>query len=370
MQKLALSSLLAIALLFSACHHRKQTASTPLQIEVTEAREDSISMRYTFATHLQYNYEAVIEPRVNGYLLRKHYADGQMVRRGDLLFEIDASLLNTSLLSAEAELSSAIAEQTSARSDYQRAIPLARLEAISSSQLDSYRASAASADSRVRAAREQVENARLQVGYARIYSPINGIVAHSNAHEGDYVGPGTQFSTLTTIASADTLTADVAIPTSLYMRYKENNTSSIDNATLLSDIRLRLANGQEYPYAGRYDYTRQVISPTAGTIVIVVDFPNPQQSLKVGEYGYVECNIGPRQRVITVPQQAITTQQNIHSAWVILPDSTAQWREVTLGEAIDGRWIILSGISRGERVAVKGVQKLHNGEKVIPKTME
>ena len=86
MQKLALSSLLAIALLFSACHHRKQTASTPLQIEVTEAREDSISMRYTFATHLQYNYEAVIEPRVNGYLLRKHYADGQMVRRGDLLF--------------------------------------------------------------------------------------------------------------------------------------------------------------------------------------------------------------------------------------------------------------------------------------------
>ena len=166
MQKLAFSSLLAIALLFSACHHRKQTASTPLQIEVTEAREDSISMRYTFATHLQYNYEAVIEPRVNGYLLRKHYADGQMVRRGDLLFEIDASLLNTSLLSAEAELSSAIAEQTSARSDYQRAIPLARLEAISSSQLDSYRASAASADSRVRAAREQVENARLQVGYA------------------------------------------------------------------------------------------------------------------------------------------------------------------------------------------------------------
>lgn len=325
-------------------------------------------MRYRFATHLQYNYEAIIEPRVSGYLMRRHYADGQKVRRGTLLFEIDASLLRTSLLSAQAELASAIAEQESSRSDYERAIPLAQLEAISSSQLDAYRASAASAESRVRAAREQVENARLQVGYARIYAPISGIVAHSNAHVGDYVGPGTQFSTLTTIVATDTLTADIAIPTSLYIRYKKDGASSIDNSTLLSDIRLRLANGQEYPYAGRYDYTRQAISPTSGTITIVVDFPNPNFELKSGEYGQIECGIGPRQRVVMVPQQAVSTQQDIHSVWVIRADSTAQWREVELGEAIGAEWIILSGISPGERVAVEGLQKLRNGERVIPKT--
>ena len=325
-------------------------------------------MRYRFATHLQYNYEAIIEPRVSGYLMRRHYADGQKVRRGTLLFEIDASLLRTSLLSAQAELASAIAEQESSRSDYERAIPLAQLEAISSSQLDAYRASAASAESRVRAAREQVESARLQVGYTRIYAPISGIVAHSNAHVGDYVGPGTQFSTLTTIVATDTLTADIAIPTSLYMRYKKDGASSIDNSTLLSDIRLRLANGQEYPYAGRYDYTRQAISPTSGTITIVVDFPNPNFELKSGEYGQIECGIGQRQRVVMVPQQAVSTEQDIHSVWVIRPDSTAQWRKVELGEAIGAEWIILSGISPGERVAVEGLQKLRNGERVIPKT--
>ena len=368
MQKLFFYLLLALVCFQPSCHRGKSSPAAPLQIEVATAREDSITMRYSFATHLQYNYEVIIEPRVNGYLMRQHYADGQKVRRGTLLYEIDASLLRTSLLSAEAELASAIAERESARSDYERAIPLARIEAISSSQLDAYRASAASADSRVKAAQEQVESARLQVGYTRIYAPISGIIAHSNAHAGDYVGPGTQFSTLTTIVQTDTLTADIAIPTSLYMRYKNDASSTIDNSTLLSDIRLHLANGEEYPYAGRYDYTRQAISPTSGTITIVVDFPNPNNRLKMGEYGQIECGIGQRQRVLMVPQQAVSTQQEIHSVWVIRPDSTAEWREVELGEAVGAEWIILKGIERGERVAMEGLQKLRNGERVIPKT--
>ncbi|MBO5983992.1 MAG: efflux RND transporter periplasmic adaptor subunit [Rikenellaceae bacterium] len=368
MQKLFFHLLLAMACLLPSCKRGKIPPAAPLQIAVATAREDSITMRYSFATHLRYNYEVVIEPRVSGYLMQKHYADGQMVPRGALLFEIDASQLRTSLLSAEAELAAAIAEQESARSDYERAIPLARLEAISASQLDTYRASAASAESRVRAAREQVKSASLQVGYTRIYAPISGIVAHSNAHAGDYVGPGTQFSTLTTIVATDTLTADIAIPTSLYMRYTNDKASTIENSALLSNIRLRMANGEMYPYEGRYDYTRQAISPTSGTITIVVDFPNPDNRLKPGEYGQVECGIGQRQRVVMVPQQAVSTQQNIHSVWVIRADSTAQWREVETGEPIGKEWIIRKGLSRGERVAVEGLQKLRNGERVIPKT--
>ncbi len=351
----------------SSCKaHHTPSQAPPMTITTTIARADTLTMRYRFTSHLQSRTRAIIQPRVSGYLLQKSYQAGEVVRRGQRLFTIDASLLRTTLRSAEAQLSAAIAEQTTARNDYERALPLARLNAISESQLDAYRASFASAEGEVKAAREAVENTRLQVGYATIYAPIDGIAANSEASEGDYVGPGTQYSVLTTIDAIDTLTFDVAIPTSLYMQHSDPSRPSSDNSTLLSDIRLRLANGQEYPHRGLYDYTRQSVSPTAGTITIVVAFPNPEHRLKAGEYGEVECGIGSSQKVITLPQGAVTTLQDKHIVWVIGKDSTAQWREVTLGDAVAGRWIIRQGLSEGEQVAIEGSQKLHQGAKVIP----
>ena len=346
--------------------HRTQEPPPSLKIDVATARADTLTMRYRFTSHLQSRTRAIIQPRVSGYLLQKSYRAGEMVHRGQRLFTIDASLLRTALRSAEADLSAAMAELTTARNDYERALPLARLNAISASQLDAYRASFASAEGDVKAAREAVESARLQVGYATIYAPIDGIAANSDASVGDYVGPDTQYSVLTTIDATDTLTVDVAIPTSLYMQYSDPSRPSNDNSTLLSDIRLTLADGEEYPHKGTYDYTRQSISPTAGTITIVVAFPNPEQRLKAGEFGEIECGIGRAQRVITLPQEAVTTLQDKHIVWVVAQDSTAQWREVTLGEAVNGRWIIRHGISEGELVATEGSQKLHQGAKVIP----
>lgn len=363
MRNIFLLSTLMILLLDAGCkRHKSAPTPQPLHIATTEALADSIVMHYRSAVHLVSNYTATIAPRVNGYLLRKHFTAGKQVRRGDLLFEIEASLLRTSLRSAEADLAAAIADEASARSDYERAQPLARLEAISASQLDAYRASFLSAEGRVRAAREAVDRARLEVGYARIYSPIDGIVAHSEAHEGDYVGPETKFATLTTVAATDTLTADISLPTALYMRYP------MDDSALLSDITLHLASGEKYPFAGRYSYTRQAASPTSGTVTLVVAFPNPALQLKAGEYGEVEYGLGSRQMVITIPQQAVSTMQGKHSVWVIEKDSTTHWREVTLGEVVGDRWIILDGLQAGERVAVEGSQKLRQGEKVIPKT--
>ena len=359
---------LAVLLILAVgCKTHRTPQPTPLlNIDTVIAQADTLTMRYRFTSHLQSLTRAIIQPRVSGFLLQKSYRAGEMVHRGQRLFTIDASLLRTTLRSAEADLSAAMAELTTARNDYERALPLARLNAISASQLDAYRASFASAEGAVKAAQEAVENARLQVGYATIYAPIDGIVANSDANVGDYVGPDTKYSTLTTIDATDTLTIDVAIPTSLYMQYSDPTRPSSDNSTLLSDIRLRLSDGQEYPHKGRYDYTRQSVSPTAGTITIVVAFPNPEHRLKAGEYGEVECGIGPAQRVITLPVNAVTTLQDKHIVWVIGKDSTAQWREVTLGVDVGGRWIIRQGITEGEQVAIEGSQKLHQGVKVIP----
>ena len=371
MQRVVLFSMLSIAYFCASCHHHKQEpkAAPAMTIEVATAEAEEVVMRYEFVTHLKSNYDAIIQPRVNGYLLKKSFSAGMPVRKGDLLFVLDADLLNTTLYAAKAQLAAAEAQEVEARNNYERALPLAKINAISRAQLDQYTSAYASARSSVQSARQSLENARLQVGYANIYSPINGIIAWTDAHEGDYVGPGTEFSTLTTISNTDTLSAEIAIPTSLYMRYASGRTL-YDNRGLLSDVVLYLANGEEYQHRGVYDYTKQNISSTSGTITLVVDFPNPDQQLKAGEYGRVATGIGSKQRIITIPQQCVNRTQGIESVWVVRGDSTVEYRQISTAETLGSRWVIQSGLSEGERVAVTGSQKLHNGAKVIPQNAE
>ena len=132
MQRILSIHLLLALLLLSACHHKqKEKRSIPsLEIEVAEAEADSLVMRYEFVTHLKSKHEALIQPRVNGYLLKKSFSAGMPVRRGDLLFVIDANLLNTTLYAAQAQLASAEAQAVEARNNYERAVPLARINAI------------------------------------------------------------------------------------------------------------------------------------------------------------------------------------------------------------------------------------------------
>ena len=367
----AVTALLAASISATSCrrHNKSEPEAAPLRVEVATATSDSIIMRYSFTTHLRSNYDAVIQPRVDGYLERIAYRSGMPVRRGDLLFTIESNLLNTSLLAVQAALSSAEAEALEAKNNYDRAIPLARLNAISDSQLDQYTAAYNSSVASVRSARQQVTSARLQVSYATIYSPIDGIVAASKAHEGDYVGPSTQFSALTTVSNIDSLKADLSIPTSLYLE-KAGNRSAYENRDLLSDISLTLADGSIYPYKGIYDYTAQQISTSSGTVTLVVKFPNPDYRLKGGEYGRVEVGLGQRERVVLVPQMAIEQVQGIESVWVVKPDNTVEQRTIQTGETVGRNWIVKSGISEGETVVLTGKDKLHSGTRITPQKSE
>ena len=366
MDKFYLTAGLFAALLTGCGKHASWQAMPPLRVEVAEAAVDSVPNRMSFIGYLASNFDAVIQPRVNGYLSSKRYGNGMPVKRGQLLFTIDPDQLSTSMLAAEAQLESARAQAIEARNNYDRAVPLAKIDAISQSQLDQYTAQWKAAEASVRAAEQTLSSARMNVGYAELRSPIDGIIEHTAAHVGDYVGPGTQFSVLTTMSNIDTLTVDVAIPMSQYLRYAGDRTSIYDNEGLLSDIRLVLADGTQYPHAGLYDYTRKDVSSTTGTLVLVVMFPNPDETLKPGQFARVEANVGPVRPRVVVPQQGVSQAQDLSSVWVVTADSTAQYRRVTPGDTYGALWCIDEGLEPGERIVVSGQQKLRNGAKVIP----
>ena len=251
MNRLLIVAGLVSALLPAGCgRHKPKPAMPPLQVETARAVTDSIPNRMSFIGYLSSNFDAVIQPRINGFLLSKRFSNGMPVKRGQLLFTIDPDQLSTTMLAAEAALQSAKAQALEAQNNYERAVPLAKINAISQAQLDQYTAQYKAAEASVRSAEQTLSSARMNVGYTELRSPIDGIIEHTAAHVGDYVGPGTQFSVLTSISNIDTLTVDVAIPMAEYLRAAGGRGSIYDNEGLLSDIRLTLADGTRYPYGG------------------------------------------------------------------------------------------------------------------------
>lgn len=359
-------AILLLTATFSAtCTHRKAVVEgVPLAIEVARVESKQLPYVKEFIAPISANYSATIQPRIAGFLTHSSFRNGMPVKQGDLIFTLDDAPQRANRLAAEASLSSAKAKAVQARRNYERAIPLARINAISQTQLDQYTAENLAAIASVKSAEQALRNARLDESYTRIYAPISGIISSSAAVAGDYVGPGTQFATLTTIQSIDTIGVDLAIPMSEYLAVSGRKSFSYDNATLLSDIHLQVADGSEYGEEGFYQYTRQSIASEMGTIVLVIGFRNPNYELKTGQFARVSATLGADRERIVVPQRAVSQVQNISSVWVIRPDSTAEYRKVELGSTVGEEWIVQSGVEPGEMVATTGLQKLRNGAKV------
>lgn len=336
-----------------------------LRVETAIAQSEELLTKRTFTAPLKGKYSAVIQPRVNGYLLKKNYSDGMPVKKGQLLFTIDSRELINSQLSTAAELQAARADLIEAQNNYRRAVPLAKIEAISQSQLDSYAAQYEAAKAKVSSLEQSLSSAKLQVGYSRIYSPIDGVAAASVATEGDYVGPGSQYEVLTTISNIDTMTFELNLPVVEYLRLTKSDNKSYDNSAFIRSIKMQLSDGEEYPLEGAYDYTLKDIASAEGSITFVVKFANPDYRLKSGQYAKVSALLGSARSVVTIPAVALSQRQGIESVWVVGADSTVEYRAVR-SERIEGeRCIIDSGLMAGERVLTTGLQKVKNSQKII-----
>ncbi len=321
-----------------------------------------------FQTLLYSNYDATIQPRVSSYLLTKEFSKGLPVEKGQVLFTLDATPIELQVASNRAALASAKAALAEAQNNYRRAIPLARIEAISQSALDQYKAAYASAEAQVEVAESTLNESLLQLSYTTITSPISGIIDDTGATIGDWVGVGTSYSVLATVSNADEIGVHIQIPFARYYEARgggDDNTPSYDNATLLSDICLYLADGSLYPHRGSYAYTKREAGDQTGTIIIVASFPNPKGVLKVGQSAVVVADIGSPEGVVMVPQQAVVQTLNRASVWVVDRDNVATQRPVVLGEKFGNHWIVESGISADEMVITSGFQRLRSGTKVI-----
>lgn len=340
-----------------------------LPFPVQEVRQELSADNLSFTAALFATKSYMIQPRVAGFLTKINYSNGMPVERGQLLFAINKEEYIASAAEAKASLASAEASLKEAESNYKRSIPLVKAGAISESQYDSARAILASAVESVNSAKAALTLAELNLSYTDIISPADGVIAASDAQEGDYIGPGTNYTLLTTISMIDTMSADIQLPLSTYLKYRPQGTPSFKNDSLLSAIKLSVS-GREYPIEGIYQYTKQNIDQSTGTIVLTVDFPNPGYTLKPGQYVDITTNIGELSPRIMVPASSVVQLQGNHYLYTVATDSVVSFVPVKMGRQSGMLWEVISGIESGEMVVLEGFHKLHKGMKIAPKMVE
>lgn len=311
--------------------------------------------------------DATIRAQVQGYLTRQNYKEGDFVRKGQTLFEIDSTSYEAALSQAEAELARMQAQYTNAKANLDRIGPLAEQKAVSQKDLDDAIGAERAALASVSAARAAVRTARLNLGFTRIISPISGIAGIAQAQIGDLVGPN-QSGQLTAVSTVNPIKVYYTVSEQFYIayikRFKTEQASRADEKNFRHT--LILADGSQFPFPGKlYAIDREVDART-GTIRMAAVFPNPGNVLRPGQFVRVRVTTGTKKDALLVPQRAIMELQGSFEAAVVKPDSTVEIRFVKTGRREGGRWIVDSGLTEADRVVVEGVQKAVQGIRVSP----
>ena len=308
------------------------------------------------------NVNAEIRPKVDGYLLRRVYNEGSLVRQGDLLFEIDPRQLQAQLEQAQADLGQFQAQLAKAQQDVARFRPLVSDKAISQQELDNAlsaeRAAKAAADSRAAA----VHQARLNLSWTRVVSPISGIAGAAQQQVGNLVSPTT---VLTTVSQCDPIRVQYPLSEQEYLKLQEE-TQKNPGAARANNLELVLTDGTTFPQKGRILFEGRQVDVKTGTITSVAAFPNPGNLLRPGQYAKIRAVTEVKKGAILVPQRAVNELQGAFQVAVVGSDDKAEIRTVKPSDRIGKLWVIDSGLSPGDRVVVEGFSKVKSGATVKP----
>src|SRR5436190_12003794 len=303
--------ILPLTLLLDGCSNPKASppAPAPPDVSVITAVPETVSLSSEWIGTLDGYVNAQIRPQVSGYLLRRSYQEGALVRQGQVLFEIDRRPFEAVLSQAEARLAEAQAQLGKTERDLERDRPLAAERAIAQSQLDNDIQAHLAAQAAIKSATAAIETAQLNLGFTKVTSLITGIAAIATAQIGDLVGPMTL---LTTVSQVDPIKAYFPLSEQEYLRIAGRINGPGTSSELWTNnagLTLVLADGTVYPARGRFLAADRDIDPKTGTIRISATFPNPGRTLRPGQYARVRAETNPVQDAIVVPRRAVTDAQ-------------------------------------------------------------
>jgi RND family efflux transporter MFP subunit len=358
----------ASLLLAAGCGKPTAVAGPPApQVDVTPVVQKDVPVSREWVANLDGFVNAQIQPQVSGYLLRQTYKEGSFVKKGQVLFEIDPKPMQAALEQTQGQLAQTKAQQVKAQQDVDRDRPLAEARAIPRSQLDADIQVLQAAQAVVQAQQAQVELARINLGYTKVRSLIDGVAGIANGQIGNLVGPST---VLTTVSQVDPIKVYFALGEGEYMKAARSISQIALGRAAPSEprkVQLVLSDGSIYPQSGKLYLADRQVDPQTGTIRIAAVFPNHEGFLRPGQFGRVRMQVEVLPNALLVPQAAVNEIQGTYQVAVLGSENKAEFRSVKVGSRVGAEWVITDGLKAGEQVIVQGFQKVRPGGPVQPK---
>lgn len=348
-----------------SCKGSKQAAAPPPpEVLVTPVVVKDVPVVKEWIGTLQGSVDAEIRPKVQGYLMRRLYAEGAFVRKGQALFEIDPRQFQAAYDQSQGTLGRTKAALQKANVDVDRYTPLAAQKAVSQRELDDALAARDEATAAVAAANASLEQARLNLQWTQVASPIDGIVGIATAQVGDLVDGSV---VLASVSSVDPIRVQFSISEQEYLAAADRLKNPAAGEAGRLGLELVLGNGSVYPQKGKATALNRQVDVKTGTISVIGEFPNSDHVLRPGQYAKVRAVVDTRKDAVLVPQKAISELQGSFLVGVVKPDGTAEIRAVTPGTRFEGLQVIEKGLAPGDQVVVEGLQFVRSGSKVVAK---
>jgi len=354
----------AAGLIVSACSKPPAAPPPPPEVSVGPVVQKDVPVYLELVGQTLGSEDIEIRARVEGYVQRVSFAEGSFIRRGELLYVIDPKPYEAALSGATADLAAAQARLEKAKNDVARYTPLAAIQAVSRQELDNAIAAQNSETAHVDAGRAAVEKSKLDLGYTRVLSPVDGLAGTTRVKEGALVGRG-ENTLLTTVSTLDTILfrAGVAEAEYLRMRQQLERTGAVSKLKEIP-VELTLADGTRYAQTGHMELAERAVDTSTGTLMVQFRFANPDRLLRPGQYGRARMVIDNRAGALLVPQRAVQELQGLYSVAVVDQAGTVTFRSVKVGPRMDTLWVIEEGVKPDERVIVEGLQRVRDGMKV------
>jgi len=368
LEVLSLTMLAVVSSAMLGCG-RTQAAAPPRPPEVTVAPvvQQDVPMYSEWITTLDGYVNAQVRPQVPGYIIRQNYTEGSLVRRGDVLFEIDPRPFQAALDRAKGDLAQAQAQLGKSILDVERDTPLVEAKAIAKSQLDNEIQAKLGAQALIESDKADVEQAELNLEWTKVTSLVDGIAGIAQIQIGNLVGSN---SILTSVSQLEPIKAYFPISEREYVLVQKNSNAVLSKHAIGffgNSLELILTDGSLYDQKGKILLADRQVDPNTGTIRIVAAFPNPGNVLRPGQYGRVRVETGMKKGALLTPQSAVARSQGSYQVAVVGSDRKVSMRAVKPGQTVGTMWVIDEGLKPGEQVVVEGSQRVKEGSLVTPK---
>jgi len=373
MKKIYLLFALSVLTLLS-CKDKEPDVIPPQPFQVYEVKAKTVPIYQEFVGQIYGERDIPIRARVQGFLDKIYFNEGTRVKKGQLLYAIDPEPFMQEVAEKESMVAQAKTLLIQSESDLQRIKPLAELDAVSQRELDMAQAKRDADISSLEAAKATLNLAKINLGYAKMYAPINGIIGKTLAREGEFVGKDPNPVILNTVSEIKNVRVQFFLSENEYLRIARSYMTKFKQKIQKNNediaVELILADGTLYKHKGKIDFIDRNVDPSTGAILLQASFPNPDGLIRPGQFARVKSIVKTEKDALLVHQKCITELQGQYSVFVVNSENKIERKQVEIGDKIDDLWIIKEGINNGDKVVLEGLQKVASGMEVIPEVTE